>query len=91
MDSILYFVLLKLFEDILAGRHRAQKNRRPKHYYWRRQKNLEKGLFYGKPQYFRKFTLCLVLVDPRVNWNNDHNLSHIVTWQFLAQYMHAVS
>lgn len=51
----------------------------------------EKGLYYWKAQWFRKFTLYLMLVDPWVNWNNDHNLSHIVTWQFLTQYMLTMS
>lgn len=91
MDFLLYFVLLKLFEHVLAERHQVQKNSKTRHYYWRRQKkNLKRDSMIGN-LCFRKFTLCLMLVDPWVNWNNDHNLSHIVTWQFLAQYMLTIS
>jgi hypothetical protein len=59
MDFILYFVVPKLFEHVLAGRHYAQKNGKTKHYYWRRQKKLER-----RHLCFRTFTLCLMLVGP---------------------------
>lgn len=78
MDFILYFVLPKLFEHVAAGRHHAQRIVN-KALLLEKAKILGRDSMVGKPQCFRKFTLCLMLVDPWETWNNIHNFSHIVT------------